>query len=122
MPAESLGPYRIVKIMNLGGETIDGSVCSIDQAFVVHMHTRNVDFDIKFMPVDKAHGTWSYAYSIPRAGETHAASGDHTITIPRADGMRTLAIDGTDFVQFKGFAGPMPMRYSMGLAPAASCN
>ncbi|HUO67080.1 MAG TPA: hypothetical protein VMV37_06065 [Gammaproteobacteria bacterium] len=116
----TMGPYRIVKVMNLGGEMVDGVVCGIDQAFVVRMQTRPATFDIKFEPADKAHGMWTYAYDIPRAGESHKASGDYTMSPPAADGSRSLTIDGKDFVTFKGFAGPMPMHYVFGLAPLAA--
>ena len=116
---ETLGPYRIVKVMNLGGEMVDGVVCAIDRPFVVHMQTRPATFDIKFEPADNAHGMWTYAYDIPRAGESHKASGEHTVSAPAADGTRSLTIDGKDFVTFKGFAGPMPMKYTFGLAPLA---
>jgi hypothetical protein len=114
---ESLGPYRIVKVVNRGGEMVDGVVCAIDRPFVVHMQTRPATFDIKFEPTDKASGMWTYAYDIPRAGESHKASGEHTVSAPAADGSRSLTIDGKDFVTFKGFAGPMPMQYVFGLAP-----
>jgi hypothetical protein len=114
---ETLGPYRIVKVMNRGGEMVDGVVCAIDRPFVVHMQTRPATFDIKFEPADKARGMWTYAYDIPRAGESHKASGEFTMSAPAADGSRSLTIDGKDFVTFKGFAGPMPMQYVFGLAP-----
>jgi len=114
---EPLGPYHIVKVMNLGGETVDGVVCGIDRPFVVNMQTRPATFDIKFEPADRARGMWTYAYDIPRAGESHKASGDYTIGAPAADGSRSLTIDGKDFVTFKGFAGPMPMHYVFGLSP-----
>jgi hypothetical protein len=117
---ETLGPYHIVKVKNVGGETVDGVVCAIDRPFVVHMQTRPATFDIKFEPADKARGTWTYAYDIPRAGESHKASGEYTMSAPAADGTRALTIDGKDFVTFKGFAGPMPMQYVFGLAPASS--
>ena len=116
---ETLGPYHIVKVKNLGGELVDGVVCAIDRPFVVHMQTRPATFDIKFEPTDKAHGMWTYAYDIPRAGESHKASGEYTMSTPAADGTRSLTIDGKDFVTFKGFAGPMPMQYVFGLAPVS---
>jgi hypothetical protein len=112
---ETLGPYHIVKVMNLGGEMVEGVVCGIDRPFVVHMQTRPATFDIKFEPADTARGMWTYAYDIPRAGESHKASGDYTMSAPAADGSRSLTIDGKDFVAFRGFAGPMPMHYVFGL-------
>jgi len=116
---ETLGPYHIVKVMNLGGEMVDGVVCGIDRPFVVHMQTRPATFDIKFEPDDKAHGMWTYTYDIPRAGESHKANGEYTMSPPAADGSRSLTIDGKDFVTFKGFAGPMPMHYVFGLMQIA---
>ena len=116
---EPLGPYHIVKVMNLGGEMVDGVVCGIDQPFVVHMQTRPATFDIKFEPADNAHGMWTYAYDIPRAGESHKANGEYTMSPAAADGSRTLTIDVKDFVAFKGFAGPMPMHYVFGLMQIA---
>jgi len=103
--------------MDRAGEKVDGVVCAIDKPFVVRMETRPATFDIMFEPADKAHGAWTYAYDIPRAGETHKANGEHTVTPAAADGTRSLTIDGKDFVAFKGFAGPMPMHYVMGLTP-----
>lgn len=117
---EVLGPYRVVKVMDRAGEKVDGVVCAIDKPFVVHMETRPATFDIVFEPADKAHGGWTYAYDIPRAGETHKASGEHTVSPAAADGARSLTIDGKDLVAFKGFAGPMPMHYVMGLMPIAA--
>jgi hypothetical protein len=114
---ENVGPYHVVKVKNLGGEMVDGVVCAIDGPFVVHMQTRPATFDIKFEPADKARGMWTYAYDIPRAGESHKASGEYTMSPPAADGSRSLSIDGKDFVTFKGFAGPMPMQYVFGLSP-----
>ena len=116
---EKLGPYHVVKIKNLGGEMVDGVVCAIDRPFVVHMQTRPATFDIKFEPDDKAHGMWTYTYDIPRAGESHKANGEYTMSPPAADGSRSLTIDGKDFVTFKGFAGPMPMHYVFGLMQIA---
>jgi hypothetical protein len=118
-PVQALGPYRVVKVMDRAGETVDGVVCALDRPFIVHMHTRPATFDIAFEPADSAHGTWTYTYDIPRAGESHKASGEHAVSAPAADGSRTLTIDGKDFVTFKGFAGPMPMKYVIGLAPLA---
>ena len=114
---ETLGPYHVVKVMNLGGEMVDGIVCAVDRPFAVHMQTRPATFDLKFEPTDKARGLWTYAYDIPRAGESHKASGEYTLSSPAADGSRSLTIDGKDFVTFKGFAGPMPMHYIFGLSP-----
>jgi hypothetical protein len=119
-PPEVLGPYRVVKVMDRAGELVDGIVCSIAEPFVVHMQTRPATFDIKFEPADKSRGTWTYAYDIPRAGESHRAHGEHVVSAAAADGTRSLTIDGPDFVTFRGFAGPMPMHYVMGLAPVAA--
>jgi hypothetical protein len=115
----SLGPYRVVKVMDRGGEAVSGIVCAIDRPFVVRMQTRPATFDIKFEPADKSRGAWTYAYDIPAAGESHRAHGDHTVSAAAADGTRSLTIDGPDFVTFRGFAGPIQMHYVMGLAPIA---
>jgi len=117
---ESLGPYRVVKVMNAGGEEISGLVCAIDRPFSVHMVTPKITFDIAFVPEDRTHGTYTYAYSFPSLGETHEATGAHTITPARADGTRSLSINGRDHVQFRGFNGQMPMVYTMGLEPLSS--
>jgi len=119
---ETLGPYHIVKVRDLGGEMVDGVVCAVDRPFVVHMQTRPATFDIKFEPADRARGMWTYAYDIPRAGESHKASGEYTMSPPAADGSRSLSIDGKDFVTFRGFAGPMPMQYVFGLSPASGAG
>jgi hypothetical protein len=118
-PAEALGPYRVVKVTDRAGETLDGIVCAIDKPFVVRMRTRPAAFDIAFEPADKTHGTWTYAYDIPTAGESHRAHGDHTVSPATADGTRSLTIDGPDFVTFRGFAGRIQMHYVMGFAPIA---
>ena len=118
-PAESLGPYRVVKVMDRAGEAVSGIVCAIDRPFIVHMQTRPATFDIEFEPADKSRGTWTYAYDIPAAGESHRAHGDHTVSPATADGTRSLTIDGPDFVTFRGFAGPIQMHYVMGFAPIA---
>ena len=119
-PPEVLGPYRVVKVMDRAGEVVDRIVCSIAEPFVVHMQTRPATFDIKFEPADKSRGTWTYAYDIPRAGESHRAHGEHVVSAAAADGTRSLTIDGPDFVTFRGFAGPIEMHYVMGLAPVAA--
>ena len=114
---EYLGPYQVVKIMNLGGETLDGVVCAINQPFVVHMHTPRINFDISFAPVGRTDGVWTYAYGFPDLGETHDARGQYTISAPAADGTRSLTINGSDHVVFNGFDGPFPMNYVMQLTP-----
>jgi hypothetical protein len=119
-PAEEyVGPYHAVKVMDLGGETLDGTVCTINQLFVVSMATPKINFDIQFVPTDKTQGTWTYAYNFPDLGETHDASGGYTISAPAADGTRSLTIDGSDHVVFNGFDGSIPMHYIIGLSPSA---
>lgn len=117
----AIGPYRVVKVMDLGGETVDGIACTLAEPFVVHMHTRKVDFDIKFEPMGTPHGAWTYAYLLPSGPETHDAAGEYEVGAPAADGTRSLTIDGKDHVVFHGFNGPMPMHYVMQLAPAQTC-
>jgi hypothetical protein len=112
-----IGPYTVVKVMDVGGATPSGFVCSIERPFTVHMDTPKVSFNIGFAPAGKTRGTWTYAYSIPSAGESHDAIGSHTITPAGADGTRSLSINGKDHVVFHGFDGPMPMSYTMKLVP-----
>jgi hypothetical protein len=119
-PAEEYrGPYHVVKVMDLGGETLDGTVCAINQPFVVSMATPKITFDIQFVPTDKTQGTWTYAYNFADLGETHDASGSYTISVPAGDGTRSLTIDGSDHVVFNGFDGSFPMHYVIGLSPSA---
>jgi len=119
---EYLGPYHAVKVMNLGGETLDGTVCAINQPFVVSMATPKITFDIQFVPTDKTQGTWTYAYNFADLGETHNASGSYTISVPAGDGTRSLTIDGSDHVVFHGFDGSIPMHYVIGLSPSAEAT
>jgi hypothetical protein len=114
-----VGPYHVVKVMNMGGETVDGIVCSSVRPFVIQMHTDRIDFNIAFSPTDATHGNWSYAYGWPDLGETHNATGVYQISPPKPDGTRSLTVDGKDQVVFTGFNGPMPMHYVFGLAPMA---
>ncbi len=54
----------------MGGETLDGTVCAINQPFVVTMVTPRITFDIQFAPLDKTQGGWTYAYGFADLGET----------------------------------------------------
>jgi hypothetical protein len=114
-----LGPYRAVKVMNMGGESLDGAVCALGQPFTVHLDTPRISFNIHFAPAGAAQGGWTYAYGFPSLGETHNATGSYEISASAPDGTRRLTIDGRDRVVFNGFDGPIPMHYVIGLMPAA---
>ena len=111
------GPYRVVQVETLGGETISGFVCALDKPFAVHMATPKVTFDTGFVPSDNTRGAVTYAYNIPSAGESHEAHGSYTITPPAKDGTLSLAFQVSDHVVFHGFDGNIPLRYKMNLAP-----
>lgn len=119
-PALSGGPYLVKQTMSLGGETIQGQVCSLSKPFIVNVTTRKVAFVFNFVPADAVHGAWSYAYNIASAGETHSASGTYTVGLPAKDGSLTLSMTGVDNVAFKGFSGPFPVRYQFSLVPSGN--
>lgn len=107
----------IRQVETLGGEQVSGFVCLTTAPFVAHMVTPKVTFDIAFVPRSPSAGSWSYAYSIPSAGESHDASGTYTIAAPDQTGTRRLAFTGSDHVVFKGFDGNFPQRYKFDLVP-----
>jgi hypothetical protein len=105
------------QVITLGGEQISGFACRTTAPFSTHMVTPKVTFDIAFVPLTADTGNWSYAYSIPSAGETHDAAGTYTIAAPDQTGARQLAFSGPDHVVFKGFDGNIPQRYRFDLVP-----
>jgi hypothetical protein len=111
------GPYAVKQIETLGGEKISGTVCSTSAPFVVAAATSKVAWTFGFLPTDADKGKVSYAYNIPSAGESHAASGTYTIAQPGADGTRRLSLQVSDHVVFKGFDGNIPLRYKFDLVP-----
>ncbi len=111
------GPYVVKQIVSLGKETISGVVCNVANPFTVQAVAPAVSWSFLFVPASGTQGAWTYAYNIKSAGETHSASGTYTITPAGKDGTLLLTMTGRDNVAFKGFSGPMPIRYSFNLAP-----
>lgn len=116
-------PYVVKQIITLGNETISGQVCSVTGNFLVTSTTPAVTFQMLFFPQGAERGSLSYAYSIPKAGETHAATGSYTITSGGADGTLLVTMAVRDHVVFKGFDGIIPINYKYDLVPsqATSC-
>jgi hypothetical protein len=113
------GPYVVKQIMTLGHETLSGGVCKLTDPFVVNVTTPQVAFTFNFAPQAADHGTLTYAYSIPSAGEAHDAKGTYTIKPAGTDGTLALTMDGSDHVTFKGFDGKFPVHYQFDLVPSA---
>lgn len=111
--------YQAEKVMNLGGETISGDVCSVNQAFVITLDAGVFSFPITFTPESGSQGAYAYSYALGGVGETHNASGTYTISDAAADGSRRLVMDGSDCVKFNGFDQCINMHYEIGLTPAA---
>ena len=114
--------YVVKQTETLGGEQISGSVCNIAKPFTVTSVTPKVTFVFGFVPREVLKGNVSYAYSIPSAGESHAATGTYTIS-EGTSGTLTLSLRVSDHVKFRGFDGNIPLRYKFDLEPtgAASC-
>jgi hypothetical protein len=126
-PADKLhGPYVVTQTMSLGRESISGSACDEAQPFDVHFVTRPATFDTRFEPAATPGqpGKWSYAYGIPRAGESHAAQGTFTLQADMAARALHVTMTGSDHVAFKGFDGNMPIDYQFDLVatPGAPCS
>jgi hypothetical protein len=81
-----------------------------------------VPFVFGFAPQSGTHGAWTYAYSIPSAGEAHDASGKYTVGSATDHGTLALTMTGKDHVVFKGFDGMMPVSYSFKLVPSSSTS
>jgi hypothetical protein len=123
LPApEGRGPYVVKQLYSLGRETIAGQVCSRTQAFSVTVNSPHVTFAQNFVPEGPSQGKWTYAYSIPSAGESHDASGGYTLSPTGGDGTLLLAMTGSDHVVFKGFNGNMAISYSFQLVPSDSTS
>jgi|SRR5579859_658850 len=114
------GPYVVKQVETLGGETISGGVCSLTQPFLVHSTTPKVTFNFVFVPLDAKHGSVTYVYSIPSAGESHDAKGTYTISPPDPDGTLHLSLSVSDHVVFHGFDGNIPLSYKFDLVPAVN--
>ena len=116
------GPYVVKQIETLGGEAISGFVCSVTQPFSVLSATPHVTFTFAFVPKDAQHGNVSYAYSVPRAGESHDASGTYTLSPVDKAGTLQLSLAVSDHVVFKGFDGNIPNRYKFNLVPSGDTS
>jgi hypothetical protein len=103
----------------LGGEKISGFVCNLTQPFSVTVAAPAVTFVFSFLPAAADHGRWNYAYSLPKAGESHDAKGAYTIRQASEKGVLVLAMTGSDHVVFHGFDGNIPSRYQFNLVPTA---
>jgi hypothetical protein len=115
-------PYVVQQIETLGGESISGTVCSLEKPFGVLSVTPHVTFTFGFTPLDAKHGNVAYAYSIPSAGESHDASGTYTISPLDNKGTLQLSLTVSDHVVFKGFDGNIPNRYKFNLVPTAGIS
>jgi hypothetical protein len=116
------GPYSVKQLVSLGHETISGVVCDVRRGFVVNATSPQVSWTFVFTPAgDGGTGAVAYNYNIPKAGESHAATGSYTLSGPDHDGTRHLAFTVQDHVVFKGFDGTIPNRYSFDLVPGATC-
>lgn len=113
------GPYVVRQSKSLGGEKISGLVCSLTQVFVVTSAAPEITFIFNFVPIAADHGRWTYAYSIPRAGESHDANGNYTVRPTSSDGTLGLSMTGSDHVVFKGFDGTFPVNYGFDLVPSS---
>jgi hypothetical protein len=119
------GPYVVKQTATLGHESISGSACDEARPFVVHFATPPAVFDTGFAPstANGQSGQWSYAYNIPRAGESHSAHGTYTLQADAAAHALHLKMTGSDHVTFKGFDGNFPVHYQFDLVatPGAPC-
>jgi hypothetical protein len=116
------GPYVVKQIRSAGGETISGEVCSITEVFDETFKAPAVTFITKFVPQNASAGNLSYAYSLPKAGETHDATGTYTLSLAGADGTLLLSMKVSDHVVFKGFDGIMPVNYEFNLVPSMNTS
>jgi hypothetical protein len=116
-------PYKVKQTTSLGGEVVSGTVCDLTKPFNVTFATPPVTFTIAFRPRDGAGGALSYRYLLPRAGESHDASGTYTASVPGADAVVHVVTQVSDHVVFKGFDGIKPTTYAFDLVPApdATC-
>jgi hypothetical protein len=126
------GPYNVKQVQTLGRERIKGEVCALADEFDVIFETPPASFKMHFKPDIVAarspnavplHGTLTYQYSIPRAGETHDATGLYDLAADSAAHRIHVVIEVKDHVRFKGFDGVPRTRYRFDLEPdpAAPC-
>ncbi len=113
------GPFVVKQIRSQGGETISGEVCSITDTFGVTFKTPSVTFITQFVPQNASAGNLSYAYSLPKAGETHDATGTYTLSLAGADGTLLLSMKVSDHVVSNGYDGTIPINYEFNLVPSS---
>jgi len=120
------GPYAIKQTRRIGGEALSGQVCTLNSDFAVTFETPPVTFQLKLKPQPVTarasaavamHGTWSYAYLLARAGESHDASGEYDVIEDLAARRLHLEMHGTDHVVFKGHDGLNKIDYAFDLVP-----
>ena len=116
------GPYVVKQVESLGGEVISGQVCSLSHPFFVNSATSKAAWVFNFLPQAANHGSVTYAYSIPSAGEAHTAAGSYTISPPDKDGTLHLSLTVSDHVTFKGFDGKIPLSYKFDLVPSGNTS
>lgn len=121
-PEDSAGPNSVRQTMTAGKETLGtppGGIC-VNRPWQVPVDTPQVSFQFLFGPYSNHPGsggnTFGYAYNISSAGESHDASGTYTLSSNK-DGSTKVTMRGRDHVVFKGFDGPIPVRYSFDLVP-----
>jgi hypothetical protein len=117
LPTVAGGPYEVKQIVSLGHETISGQVCSLTTPFVVFAVAPAASWTFNFVPQSADHGTLTYAYNIPKAGESHDAKGTYTLAQADVNGTLLLTMAVRDHVVFKGFDGAIPNKYSFKLVP-----
>lgn len=120
-PADRLpeGPYVVRQTSTFGSERISGSSCRLGDPFVVDFVTRRVAFSALFTPRGgPMAGSVGYAYSVPGAGETHAAQGTYTGQMDVAAHVVHITMSVSDHVVFKGFDGNIPLDYGFDLVPS----
>jgi hypothetical protein len=120
------GPYDVRQVETLGREKIKGRVCGLADDFDIDFETPPANFRMHFKPDLVAarslkavplHGTLAYQYSIPRAGETHDATGKYDLAMEPAAHRIHVAIEVNDHVRFKGYDGVPVTRYKFDLEP-----
>ncbi len=114
--------YEVVKVMDMGGETLSGTICALDQPFEVTMDTPRIAFTISFTPANTTNGSFEFAYDFPDLGESDSGGGTYVISNPAGDGSRTVTMNGTITTTFNGGGGTIPLHYEMGLSPSSSCS
>jgi hypothetical protein len=124
--AELRGPYEVKQTKQLGREVLAGRVCTLVDEFQVIFQTPPITFKMSLKPQAAStinsqlmplQGTWSYAYVLARAGETHEASGEFDIAEDLPARRLHVTVRGKDHVVFKGHDGLHKIDYGFDLAP-----